>query len=69
MPHGQGPHTPAGPTDSARIVAAEGGLEPVELPSERSRFSRWLARFGLGELTETLLRPAEPHAPRRSGMH
>ena len=34
----------------------------TELPSERSRFSRWLASFGLGETTIPLLRPAK--APR-----
>jgi hypothetical protein len=28
-----------------------------ELPSERSKFSRWLASFGLGETPIPLLRP------------
>ena len=32
-----------------------GGAE--ELPSERSKFSRWLASFGLGESPIPLLRP------------
>jgi hypothetical protein len=32
-----------------------GGAE--ELPSERSKFSRWLASFGLGETPIPLLRP------------
>ena len=35
-----------------------------ELPSDRSRFSRWLASFGLGEATIPLLRPAK--SPRGS---
>ena len=35
---------------------AEAEASP-ELPSERSRFSRWLASFGLGETTLPLLRP------------
>jgi hypothetical protein len=30
---------------------------PEELPSERSKFSRWLASFGLGETPIPLLRP------------
>jgi len=29
----------------------------AELRGERSRFSSWLARFGLGELTDPILRP------------
>ncbi len=33
----------------------EGG--PEEFPSERSKFSRWLASFGLGETQIPLLRP------------
>jgi len=31
--------------------------DPEELPSERSKFSRWLASFGLGETPIPLLRP------------
>ena len=31
----------------------------VELRVERSRFSRLLARFGLGELTDPILRPTK----------
>jgi len=34
----------------------------AELRVERSRFSRLLARFGLGELTDPILRPAKPPA-------
>jgi hypothetical protein len=30
---------------------------PEEVPSERSKFSRWLASFGLGEAQIPLLRP------------
>ena len=30
---------------------------PEEFPSERSKFSRWLASFGLGETQIPLLRP------------
>ena len=37
----------------------------AELRVERSRFSRLLARFGLGELTDPILRPANP-APGQS---
>ncbi len=38
---------------------------PAELPAERSKFSRWLASFGLGETPIPLLRPAKP--PQRPG--
>lgn len=34
---------------------------------ERSRFSRWLASFGLGEATDPLLRPQK--SPRQRGGH
>jgi hypothetical protein len=37
---------------------------PAELPVERSRFSRLLARFGLGELTDPILRPTKHPAGR-----
>jgi hypothetical protein len=37
---------------------------PAELPVERSRFSRLLARFGLGELTDPILRPTKHTAGR-----
>ena len=35
-----------------------------ELRVERSRFSRLLARFGLGELTDPILRPTKQPAER-----
>jgi hypothetical protein len=38
-----------------------------ELPAERSKFSRWLASFGLGETPIPLLRPRKPSRPARSG--
>lgn len=34
----------------------------AELRMERSRFSRLLARFGLGELTDPILRPTKHSA-------
>jgi hypothetical protein len=36
----------------------------AELRVERSRFSRLLARFGLGELTDPILRPKKHPAER-----
>jgi hypothetical protein len=39
-------------------------LAPEELPVERSRFTRWLARFGLGEAVAPLLRPTRTPTPR-----
>jgi hypothetical protein len=40
-------------------------LAPEQLPAERSRFSRWLARFGLGEAPDPLLGPARTAASER----
>ena len=40
----------------------EGASEPAV---ERSRFSQWLASFGLGELQNPLLTRARPPVPRR----
>jgi len=40
--------------------------DPVAEPAvERSRFSQWLASFGLGELQNPLLTRARPSEPRR----
>ena len=40
----------------------------AELRIERSRFSRLLARFGLGELTDPILRPTKhPAGPGSTG--
>jgi hypothetical protein len=44
-------------------VAREAPAEPAV---ERSRFSQWLASFGLGELENPLLTRGRPPAPRRS---
>jgi hypothetical protein len=51
----------AGPIDDATAPA---GAAP-EPAVERSRFSQWLASFGLGELQDPLLTRARPPAPRR----
>jgi hypothetical protein len=50
---------PTGATPEVRVepLAAE------QLPAERSRFSRWLARFGLGEAVAPLLRPSRAPTP------
>lgn len=52
-----------GPDPEARQNAEP--LAAELLPAERSRFSRWLARFGLGEAPDPLLGPARPTAPER----
>jgi hypothetical protein len=42
--------------------------DPAAEPAvERSRFSQWLASFGLGELQNPLLTRARPPEPRRPG--
>jgi hypothetical protein len=51
------------PNESAQPtgVTPEERVEPLEaeqLPEDRSRFSRWLAKFGLGEAVAPLLRPS-----------
>lgn len=45
--------------------AAPEVLPPAEPSVERSRFSQWLASFGLGELQHPLLTRTRPPAPRR----
>jgi hypothetical protein len=54
--------TPAG-TEAPSGAEGDNSARPsAELRVERSRFSRLLARFGLGELTDPILRPAKPPA-------
>lgn len=60
--------TPDGTALSASQEGAQGN-QPVlssspELRIEQSRFSRLLARFGLGELTDPILRPHKQPADR-----
>ena len=58
------PAAPAGDAtdDSAASAASELPAEPA---IERSRFSQWLASFGLGEVQNPLLTRTRPPAPRR----
>ena len=56
----------AGASDSIEPLAPSTDTAgSAELPLERSRFTRWLASFGLGEATTTLLRPLK--TPRQHG--
>ena len=52
--------TPAGTEAPSGAHGDDSGRPSAELRVERSRFSRLLARFGLGELTDPILRPAKP---------
>jgi hypothetical protein len=55
--------TANGTTDGTPPPAIdEAAAEPAV---ERSRFSQWLASFGLGELQNPLLTRARPPVPRR----
>jgi hypothetical protein len=54
--------TDDGTTDGPLPPPAEAPSEPAV---ERSRFSQWLASFGLGELQNPLLTRARPPVPRR----
>ena len=49
------------PTDAS--PAAPDAVPPAEPTVERSRFSQWLASFGLGELQHPLLTRARPPRP------
>jgi hypothetical protein len=62
--------------ESDRSIETENGTTAATPPSatddvesepavERSRFSQWLASFGLGELQNPLLTRARPPVPRR----
>ena len=57
--------TPAGPEAPSGVDRQDTVRPSAELRVERSRFSRFLARFGLGELTDPILRPAKPPAEQR----
>lgn len=53
-----------GATDDSLPALPSG--EPLPEPAvERSRFSLWLASFGLGELQNPLLTSTRPPVPRR----
>jgi len=54
--------TAAGSAAPTSADSQEGVRPSPELRIERSRFSRLLARFGLGELTDPILRPSKPPA-------
>jgi hypothetical protein len=56
------PHTPAGSDAPSGATGPDTTPASAELRIERSRFSRLLARFGLGELTDPILRPTKPTA-------
>ncbi len=59
--------TPADPEAPSGGAGDETIRPSPELRIERSRFSRLLARFGLGELTDPILRPTKPSPGQASG--
>ena len=64
---GQNSSAPAGKGSPDEAVAAPVAGEAAAEPAvERSRFSQWLASFGLGELQNPLLTRGRPAASRRS---
>ena len=69
MPQPTSPRFPGASADVTDEPASADTPEladaPAELPAERSKFSRWLASFGLGETPFPLLRPTKP--PQRPG--
>jgi hypothetical protein len=63
---GQNSFAPAGKgTPDEAVPAPVAGEPPAEPTVERSRFSQWLASFGLGELQNPLLTRTRPPVPRR----
>jgi hypothetical protein len=62
--HPQPDPAPLGNGATEELGPAAGEL-PAEPAVERSRFSQWLASFGLGELENPLLTRARPPVPRR----
>jgi hypothetical protein len=58
------PQTPALSKTQEGGVSQPSGRPSAELRFERYSFSRLLARFGLGELTAPILRPAKRPAER-----
>jgi hypothetical protein len=67
MTHFVSPGLPVHQEETLPVEDASPNADPAspELPSERSRFSRLLASFGLGEGTIPLLRPLK--TPRNTG--
>lgn len=66
------PTFPGVPAEPGSAIDEQNGSAPASdvnqgegLPAERSKFSRWLASFGLGETPIPLLRPRKP--PRVGG--
>jgi hypothetical protein len=65
MPHQPVTHFSAREEAQERVEGERLAFPPsAELRVERSRFSRFLARFGLGELTDPILRPTKRPAER-----
>ena len=54
-----------GTTGDTEPTPGDASASAAEPAVERSRFSQWLASFGLGELQNPLLTRARPAAPRR----
>jgi hypothetical protein len=62
------PHVPVLASEPHESAEGEHAARPSgELRIELSRFSRLLARFGLGELTDPILRPIKGSAKRGHG--
>jgi hypothetical protein len=54
------------PGDTTAPERAGAPVSSADLPIERSKFSRWLASFGLGELPNPLLKPIKGRSQRES---
>jgi hypothetical protein len=66
QPPGPDPSSQPGNGTTDEPLPASGPDASLPEPAvERSRFSQWLASFGLGELQNPLLTRARPPAPRR----
>jgi hypothetical protein len=65
MAHSIEPNPAPGTSDEVIATPAEEeSLTPTGSPVERSRFSQWLASFGLGEMPHPLLTRGRSSTPR-----
>jgi hypothetical protein len=65
MPHSTKPDSnPGAHDDTITSSAQEDSQTPTGSPVERSRFSQWLASFGLGEMPHPLLTRGRSATPK-----
>jgi hypothetical protein len=66
LPETNPPYEETSPDQPTSGVGDATSSDAAERPVELSKFSQWLASFGLGEAPDPLLTEARPPAKRRS---